>query len=81
MFIIIACGKPLGIAKYPEIVTIHRGGYSVRYIAEKVDEKKSTVYIKIRRFHERRRLEDLKHLVQLGITLAVNDQRTKLVKA
>jgi transposase len=72
-------GKLFGIAKRSEIVTLHREGFSVRHIAEKVAVKKSTVHLTIGWFQERGNLEDLKRPGPSRFTSATDDQIIKLI--
>jgi hypothetical protein len=72
-------GKLFGIAKRSEIVTLHREGFSVRHIAEKLAVKNSTVHLTIGWFQERGNLEDLKRPGPSRFTSATDDQIIKLI--
>lgn len=72
-------GKPIDSATRSAILTLHREGYSVRGIGEKLKVKKSTVNLTIRRFQETGSLEDRNRPGPSRITSKADDERIKLI--
>lgn len=72
-------GKPIGTAKRSAIITLHREGYSVRQICNKVKVARSTVHDTITRYQTTGDLADRARSGRPRITTKADDQRLKLI--
>lgn len=72
-------GKPVDIETRAKVLTLHTEGYSIRAIALKLNVKKSTVHLILRRQIQRGNLHDLERPGPSRITSKADDQHLVLI--
>lgn len=72
-------GKPISIEKRAAILTLQTEGYSIRAIADKLQIKKSTVHLTLRRHEQTGSLADRHRPGPSRVTSRADDERIKLI--